>query len=139
MTKEIKSFKKPSSSFSKAVDVLKRYMDKFNYGLYDGSVYKKAPDAAFTYVHCSDVSDFLHYILGNEEIAESLTLHIPTLVHLLSVKSCRLIQPLVLDYNYIEVQPKFTCFNIRRKEFVQNPSDLKGAHFFLPIHYLIFQ
>jgi len=101
-------------------------MDKYNYAIFDGAIYKKAPDAFFTYVHCSSVSDFLHHILGNSEIAEQISVHMVPLVSLLSVKSCRLIKPICVDFNFIEVQPKCVCFNIKLKKFEKNPKDLKG-------------
>ena len=100
-----------------AVDVVKRYMEKYQYAIFDRTIYKKAPEAVFTYVHCSSVSDFLHQILGNSEIAEQISVHVNLLLSLLSVSSCRLIQPINMDYNFIEVQPKGVCFNIKKKKF----------------------
>jgi len=113
-----------------AVDVLRRYMLQFGFGLFDGSVYKKAPNAKFTFVYCSTVNIFLHHILGNPEIADHIASHVTQLVSLLSVRSCRLIKPITLDYNYIEVLPYGTCFNIEKKKFEENPKDLKGMCIF---------
>jgi len=105
-------------------------MDQYHFGLFDGSVYKKAPGAEFTYVHCSSVKDFLHYIMGNIEVADQIAFHINPLVNLLSEKYCRLIKPLVIDFNFIEVLPKGTCFDIEGKKFVARPSNLKGKLLF---------
>ena len=111
-----------------AVDILRRFMKKYTYGIFDGAIYKKAPGAAFTYVHCSSVYDFLHHILGNAEIAEHIAPHITQLTSMLTPKSSRLIEPISMDYNFIEVQPKFYCFDIRKKKFVRNPRDLEGLN-----------
>ena len=111
-----------------AVDLVRRYMTKFNFGLFDGSVYKKAPESKYTYVYCSTVNDFLHYIMGNGEVAEIVAPHVSVIVNLLSAKSCRIIHPITIDYNYIEVEPAGTCFNIKKKKFEVDPIDLKGKN-----------
>ena len=124
---------RPESKFMTAVDVLKRFMKKYQYGIFDGAIYKKAPGAAFTYVHCSSVHDFLHHILGNMEIAEHIAQHVNQLTNMLSPKSSRLIEPLVMDYNFIEVLPKYHCFDISKKKFVKNPRDLSGIFIFFSL------
>lgn len=119
---------KPRSKLMMSVDVLRRYMLQFKFGLFDGSVYKKAPEAKFTYVYCSTMHDFLHHILGNAEVADHIAAHVGQLVSLLSVRSCQLIKPITIDYNFIEVLPFGTCYNIEMKRFEENPKDLKGAY-----------
>ena len=101
-------------------------MNQFGFGIFDGSIYKKAPDACFTYVHCSSVKDFIHHILGNLEVADQIASYVNPIINLLSQKSCKIIQPISIDYNFIEVQPRGVCFNISRKTFEKDPSDLKG-------------
>ena len=120
------AIRRPQTKLMQAVDVVRRYMKACKYALFDGAVYKKAPEAVFTYVYCSSVSDFIHHILGNAEVADQIASFVQPLISLLSVKSCRIIEQMVIDYNYIEVQPKFVCFNIAEKRFVRNPKDLKG-------------
>ena len=114
-----------------AVDVVRRYMQRFHYSLYDGSIYKKVPHAKYTSVFCCSISDFMHHILGNPEVADAVAHHIGQIISLLKVKSCRLIQPIKIDYNYIEVLPRGTCFDIAGKRFIQDPGDLKGKCYFL--------
>jgi hypothetical protein len=109
-----------------AVDVVRRFMTQFHYGLFDGNVYKRAPESKFTYVYCSSVSDFIHSILGNAEIADIITSHVSQIINLLSVNACRLIKPTTIDFNFIEVMPAGTCFNIEEKKFEVDPKDLKG-------------
>lgn len=118
---------KPRSRLMVAVDVVRRFMAQFDYGLFDGSIYWKAPDAKYTFIFYLSVSDFIHSILGNAEIADMIASHVTQIVNLLSVKACRLIKPISIDYNFIEVLPAGTCFNIEQKTFVKDPIDLKGV------------
>ena len=80
-----------------AVDVVRRFMTQFHYVLFNGSVYKRAPEAKFTYVFCSSVNDFVHSILGNAEIADIIASHVGQIISLLSVNACRLIKPITID------------------------------------------
>jgi len=110
-----------------AVDLVKRYMLDNGFGIFDGSVYRKAPEAQFTYVFCSSVKVYLLNLLGNHEIAEEIVAFVPTLNNLLSESSCKLIEPIKIDYNFVECLPVGTCFNIKRKCFEVNPSTLVGS------------
>ena len=114
------------------IDVIKRFMKRFNLALYDGCVYKKPEEAKFTYVFYSSVFDFIHQILGNQEVADVIAGHVSNIVALMSVPTSRIIKPITIDHNFIEVLPYGTCFNIELKQFELDPSSLKGiCHFFL--------
>ena len=119
---------KPSNKTLQAIDVLKRFMDHFDLGIYDGCIYRKPPEAKFTFVFCSSVSSFVHYVLGNKEIANAIAGQISNIIALLSVPSCRLLKPLEMNFNYIEVLPYGTVFNIEKKCFELDPEDLKGRN-----------
>ena len=97
-----------------AVDVVRRFMDKFSVVLYDGCTYRKPPGAVHTYMYSGTVHDFIHTILGNAEVAEAIAAHTATLIGLLSVPACHLIKPITVDYNFIEVLPAGTPFDIER-------------------------
>jgi len=112
-----------------AVDVIRRYMKKFKYAIFDGSIYKKAPEAKFTFVYCCSIHDFIHHILGNADVANTVAHFAGQIIGLLKVKSCRLIAPIVIDFNFIEVLPLGTCFDICNKTFVKDPKNLKGGLF----------
>jgi len=103
---------KPTTPLMQAIDVLRRYMNQFNFGLFDGSVYKKAPESKFTFVYCSSVHDFIHHIMGNAEVADAISSFAGQIIGLLSVKACRLIRPIVINYNFIEVQPNLFIHNV---------------------------
>ena len=49
------------------------------------------------------------------------------MTNLLSKSACRIIAPLKINLNYIEVQPFGTCFDIENKRFVIDPDVLKEA------------
>ena len=110
-----------------AVDVVRRYMSDKNFGLFGDSVYKKALRAVFTYVFYSSVKVFLMNLLGNSNIAEEIVSYVTPLTALLSESSCKLISPIKIDYNFIEVLPTGTCFNSELKKFEVNPKDLVGS------------
>lgn len=110
-----------------AVDLIKRYMTTFSYGLHDGSIFKKVKESKFTYVYFSTIKHFLLKTLGNPEVAEQIHNYVPQLTTFLSEKSCRLIEPILLDFNFIECQPTGYCFNISEKCFQKDPNMLKGS------------
>ena len=122
---------RPTNKLHQAVDVVRRYMEEMNFGLFDGSVYNKPAHSKYTYVFTSDVHTFIHHILGNAEVANAIISYVSPIINLLSQKSCRLIKPILMDYNFIEVLPMGTCFDIRNKCFELDPVDLKGNLFFL--------
>ena len=117
---------KPSSKTMIAVDMVRRFMTRFNFGIYDGCIYRKPKEAKYTYVYCASVHDFIHNILGNPEVADVIAGQVGNLISLLSVPSCRLILPINVDHNFIEVQPFGTCFNIEKKRFELDPPTLEG-------------
>ena len=120
---------RPTNKLHQAVDVVRRYMEEMNFGLFDGSIYNKPAHSKHTYVFASDVHTFIHHILGNAEVADAIISYVSPIISLLSQKSCRLIRPIQMDYNFIEVLPRGTCFNIRRKCFELDPVDLKGIYY----------
>lgn len=68
----------------------------------------------------------MYNILNDPDTLTIIGMHIPYLEKLLSESSCTLITQLKVDYNYIEVTPYGTCFNIKEKMFEENPA-LKGS------------
>lgn len=113
-------------SSSRLMQAVQRFMREFNYAFYDSCVYRKPSEARYTYVFTCSVSEFIHFILGNREVAESISSHTSTLISLFSNPACRLIKPIEIDYNYIEVLPAGTLFDIAGKCFVTDDAQLKG-------------
>uniref|UniRef100_A0A7M5WRZ6 Uncharacterized protein n=1 Tax=Clytia hemisphaerica TaxID=252671 RepID=A0A7M5WRZ6_9CNID len=118
---------RPVSKLMQGITAIKSYMERFGYGLFDGHIYKRAPAAKFTYVYCSSVLDFVHFTLGSPDVADQIGSQVNPIINLLSVSSCRVIKPIKIDYNFIEVTPFGTCFNIREKCFQVDPVDLEGS------------
>ena len=105
-----------------AVDVVRLFMDKCSVALYDGCTCRKPPGAVHTYMYSGTVHDFIHTILGNAEVAEAIAAQTATLIGLLSVPACHLIKPITVDYNFIEVLPAGTLFDIERMTFTTDSS-----------------
>ena len=119
--------RKPTSRLCIAIDVVRRAMEDRKCGLYRGDVYILAPRATKTYTFCSTVKEFLLTLIGNMEIADNISNHIFPITKLLSEPSCKIIKPITLDFNYIEVLPKGHFFNIEKKTFEVNPKQLRGS------------
>ena len=102
-------------------------MKRKNFGLSFGHVFRKLPQAKYTYIYCCTVSRFIMRLLGNLRVADVVAPVVNPLINLLSDPECRLIHPIKIDYNYIEVTPYGRCFNIKMKCFQQDPEDLNGS------------
>ena len=59
----------------------------------------------------------------------------PALLGLLCDPHCRLIQPIRIDLDYIEVLPSGTCFHIPTKSFIVNPNISGSARAFMEYTY----
>ena len=101
-------------------------MKSNNQGLHDGCIYKKLEESEYTYIYSTSVKSYLLNLLGNFEIADIITPHITKLTSLLSEAACRLLVPIKIDYNFIEVSDGF-CFDIEGKKFTRNRKPLKGS------------
>ena len=119
--------KRPSGKHMAAVDMVKRIMEAKNYGIYRGRIYRKCDEAKHTMVFCCSVETFLLSILSNPNVADVVTPFVRLLTELLSKPACRLIKPIVIDFNFIEVLPDGFCFDIAKKTFTKDPPSLKGS------------
>ena len=113
---------RPTSKFMQAVDVLRRFMEK-----YDGSVYMKAPEASLKHIFCCSVRKFVLNILANAEIADQIATFVNPLCNLSEKPSSHLLKPIDIDFNYIDVLPIDMCFNIAKKTFEMEPKALLGS------------
>ena len=91
-----------------------------------GRVYKKILEATYTYICCTSVKDYLLNLLTNVEVADLIALHVTQLTTLLSEPACRLIKPIEIDYNFIEVEDQY-LFDIAGKRFIKESGSLKGS------------
>ena len=91
-----------------------------------GCVCKKIPEATYTYIYCTTVKDYLLNLLGNVEVADLIAPHVTQLRTLLSEPACRLIKPIEVDYNFIEVEHQY-LFDIAGKRFTKESGSLNGS------------
>ena len=91
-----------------------------------GRVYKKIPEATYTYIYCTSVKDYLLNLLENVEVADLIAPHVTQLTTLLSEPACRLIKPIEIDYNFIEVEHQY-LFGIAGKRSTKESGSLKGS------------
>ena len=129
---------KPFSQICKAVDVVKRAMDKLNVRLHRGYIYTKAPEGKYAFVKSLTADSFLHTLLRNTHIADQLAPQMKMVSTILSFKGCQIVPQLEINYDLIEVKPFGTCFSFETKGFIQNAmeeSDIGEQ----PIRHIIFQ
>ena len=101
-------------------------MEVYLFNILLGRVYKKIPEATYTYIYCTSVKDYLLNLLGNVEVADLIAPHVTQLRTLLSEPACRLIKPIEIDYNFIEVEHQY-LFDIAGKRFTKESGSLKGS------------
>ena len=89
-----------------------------------GRVYKKIPEATYTYIYCTSVKDYLLNLLGIVEVADLSALHVTQLTTLLSELACRLSEPIEIDYNFTDVEDQY-LFDIAGKRFIKESGSLK--------------
>lgn len=118
---------RPTSKICQAIDVVRRVMVTQNCKIFDGNVYRLLGRSSCTYHYFSPMKSYLLGLLSNAELADNLISFIPQITSILSEPSCKMVEPLKFDFNYIEVLPKGYFFNIERKCFVKNPRDLVGS------------
>ena len=105
---------KVSSKIGQSVGLNRPAMKTKNYGLHDGCIYKKLEECEYTYIYCISVKNYLLNLLGSFQIADIITPCIMQLTSLLSEPACRLLEPIKIDYNFIQVSDGF-CFDIEEK------------------------
>ena len=55
-------------------------MNDLDYRLHNGEVYRKVPQAKFTFVISSGVNDFVHVLLSNPKMAEVIAPQISSIM-----------------------------------------------------------
>ena len=91
-----------------------------------GRVCKKIPEATSTYIYWTSVKDYLLNLLGNIKEADLIASHVTQLTTLLSKPACRLIKPIEIDYNFLEVEDQY-MIDIAGKRFIKKSGSLTGS------------
>ena len=117
---------RPTNKLCQAIDIVRRVMADENCKLHKGFIYKFIPESTKTYTFYKSVKDYVMRIMGNADVADVLANQAYPVTRLLSEPSCRVISQLKIDYNFIEVL-KGQFFNIEKKGFEENPTNLNGS------------
>ena len=72
------------------------------------------------------MKDYLLNLFGIVEVADLMASHVRQLTTLLSEPACRLIKPIEIDYNFIEVEDQY-LFDTAGKRFIKEIGSLKGS------------
>ena len=72
------------------------------------------------------MKDYLLNLLGNVKVADLIASHVTQLTTLLPEPACRLIKPIKIDYNFIEVEDQY-LFDIAGNRFIKESRSLKGS------------
>lgn len=95
-------------------------MKKLNYASYRGKVYKKDPRAKYTYSYKCEARAFINSLATNEQFKSRLVKEMRKITELLADPLCELFEPLVIDYDLIEVSDGI-CWSLKKRAFVECP------------------
>ena len=109
----------PSNPLTKAIDVVRRHMQRKNCLLYQGNVYRKIPESTCTYAFYKTPESYLMGSLSNPNVSNNVTMYVFPITKLLSNSSCRIIENIKIDFNFIEVNDGW-FFDIENKTFVHD-------------------
>lgn len=95
-------------------------MQKLQYASYRGKVYKREERSRYTYSYKCEARSFINSLATNEHFKSRLIRDMRKVIELLADPNCELFQPLVIDYNLIEVN-NGACWSLKSRAFVENP------------------
>ena len=95
-------------------------MKKLNYASYRGKVYKREPRSRYTYSFKCDGRAFINTLATNEQFKSRLVREMKKIIEMLSDPLCELFEPLVIDYDLIEVNDG-VCWSLKQRAFVESP------------------
>ena len=99
-------------------------MEKLEYASYRGKVYKKNPKSRYTYTYKCEARAFINSLATNEQFKSRLIRDMRRVIDLLADPNCELFQPLVIDYDLIEVN-NGVCWSVKNRAFVENPIEVR--------------
>ena len=112
---------RPKSKLFQSVEAVRIVLKQKNCAIYNGFVFKKIPESTKTFTYYKTVKSFLLGILSKPNLADVIASNIHQIASLLQEPDCRLIEPIKLDFNFIEVLNGY-FFNIEQKKFEKNPT-----------------
>jgi hypothetical protein len=99
---------------------VEKAMKLCDHALFRSQVYAKPQGAKFTYVRMMDVTSYLHKLLSNDYLKDSIMKHFQMLEKFIGHPACEVIEQLQFDVDLIEVANGF-CFSIRNRRFIPCP------------------
>ena len=66
------------------------------------------------------MTDFVHSLLSNTQLANVLTPMLTPVINILTYKGCKIVRQIDIDYDLVEVKPYGVCFSFSRKTFAEN-------------------
>ena len=94
-------------------------MKKLNYASYRGKVYKKDPRSRYTYSFKCESRAFVNTLATNEQFKSRLVREMKKIIEMLSDPLCELFDPLIIDYDLIEVNDG-VCWSLTNRAFVES-------------------
>ena len=95
-------------------------MQQLEYASYRGKIYKRDPKAKYTYSFKCEAKPFINTLATNEHFKSRLIRDMKKVIELLSDPHCELFQPLIINYDLIEVNGGI-CWSVKKLAFVQSP------------------
>ena len=95
-------------------------IQRLQYASYRGKVYKRDERSKYTYSYKCEARAFVNTLATNEFFKSRLIQDMRKLIELLSDPHCKLFQPLVIDYDLIEVNDGI-CLSVKERSFVESP------------------
>lgn len=109
-----------SDKTTQLVNDIERIMKRLQYAIYKGIVYRKCPQAHFTYLQRCSVGEFIGTLEGNELLKGRLVSNGQRIKDKLKQPECQLIHQLEINYDLIEVNDGW-CLSLSAQKFVHNP------------------
>ena len=103
------------------------------------AAYKRDERSRYTYVYKCEARAFVNTLATNEFFKSRLIRDMRKVIELLSDPHCELFQPLVIDYDLIEVNDG-VCWSVKNRSFVESPIEecqVGKTSLFFPIQGLI--
>ena len=109
-----------TSDLATTIHQIEKVMTICHHAIYRSNVYAKPDEAALTFVRMTDVSSYLHRLLGNETLRDNILRHFAPIEKFLSHPACEIIQQIKFDLDLIEVSNGY-CFSIKSRSFIPCP------------------
>ena len=109
-----------SNDIATTIAQIQKVMTICHHAIYRSNVYAKPDEAAMTFVKMTDVASYLHRLLANDMLRDSMLRHFASIEKFLSHPACEIIPQIQFDLDLIEVSNGY-CFSIKSRGFIPCP------------------